>query len=115
MIGPINLFDVTDWRDPSYVWGKTIPIDWIIIGGESGPKDKVRAMPLVKAYGLLEQAHAADIPVYVKQMGTFFADFHRNEKGHLRSTKGENIEEWPPELRVQEFPVILEADDGRNK
>lgn len=65
------------------------PIDWVIIGGESGPD--CRTMKLVWAKNLLEACKVRSIPVFVKQLG-----------GH--PDKQHDPEKWPSFLQVQEFP-----------
>jgi protein gp37 len=47
-------------------WGKGIGVDWIIIGGESGPKH--RPMAEAWAHSIIEQCKAAGIAVFMKQM-----------------------------------------------
>lgn len=42
-------------------------IDWVVIGGETGPADERREMEHAWAKHVFEQARAADIPVYYKQ------------------------------------------------
>lgn len=61
-------------------------LDWIIIGGESGPE--YRDMNAEWAWELIEQAREANVPVFFKQM----AD-HRTET--RQTLDGERIEEWP--------------------
>jgi protein gp37 len=42
-------------------------VDWVIVGGESGPG--ARPMALEWARSIIAQCRAADVPVFVKQMG----------------------------------------------
>jgi protein gp37 len=74
-------------------------IDWIIVGGESGPH--CRRFDEQWARDLIEQAHEAGTAVHVKQMGSVWARQH-GVKG-----KAENPDEWPPDLRVREWPRAL--------
>lgn len=71
--------------------------DWVIIGGESGPK----ARPFDPAWAahLIEQCHAAGVAPFVKQMGSVWARAHQAKDGH-----GGDMSEWPEALRVREFP-----------
>lgn len=69
-------------------------IDWVIVGGESGPG--ARPMELDWARSLIEQCHAASVPVFVKQLGAHW--------GTGDDRKAGNPERWPEHLRVREFP-----------
>ncbi|MEM0134497.1 MAG: DUF5131 family protein [Thermoplasmatales archaeon] len=72
-------------------------VDWIIIGGESGPHH--RPMKIEWARNLVKEAKAQGIPVWMKQMGG------------LRP--GGDLEDFPEDLRLREFPVSpLEAYSG---
>jgi protein gp37 len=69
-------------------------LHWVIIGGESGPG--ARAMHLDWARALLAQCRAAAIPVFIKQLGTPWA-----ERG-----KGNHPDTWPADLRIRAYPVV---------
>jgi 2-polyprenyl-3-methyl-5-hydroxy-6-metoxy-1,4-benzoquinol methylase len=64
-------------------------IDWIIVGGESGPES--RPMQLEWAQSIAEQCKNADVPFFMKQLG-----------GH--PDKRHNLEQFPVDLRVRQFP-----------
>lgn len=64
-------------------------IHWVIIGGESG--HHARPMELEWARELVAQCKAAQVPVFMKQLGGT-----RDKRG--------NIADFPPELQVREFP-----------
>ena len=51
------------------------------------------------ALEIIELCKAVDIPVFMKQMGSRWA---RKEK--VTHIKGGDIEEWPLEYQVREFP-----------
>lgn len=74
-------------------------IDWLIIGGESGPR--CRRFDEQWARDLIERAQPSRTAVHVKQMGAVWARQH-GVKG-----KAENPDEWPPDLRVREWPRAL--------
>lgn len=109
--------------------GKGRP-DWVIVGGESG--NKARPFHVEWARDIVAECAAEAIPVFVKQMGAKPID--RNDAGfggdpgdtwpdtpggislleqyqggealvHLGHKKGGNIEEWPDDLRVRQFPI----------
>jgi len=122
-------------------------IDWCIIGGESGPRARPCNVSWIRS--VVEQCKAAEVPVFVKQLGANIID--RNDRGfeaenerwaegqhegqptnpeawptpvdvehdldgtidgyqgapvrvHLVDKKGGDMDEWPSDLRVREFP-----------
>lgn len=89
-------------------------IDWLIVGGESGPG--ARPFDVAWARDLRDQCRAAGVPFFLKQLGAnpFIEerdlDAIPNRKmlpdGRLRldDTKGGDPAEWPEDLRVREFP-----------
>lgn len=86
-------------------------IDWVIIGGESGPG--ARPFHIDWARSLLAQCRDQSAPVFVKQLGSNPVENHDWEhqpfpnisKGiKLKSRKGSDPGEWPEDLRVREFP-----------
>lgn len=87
------------------------PIDhdglgWVIIGGESGPG--ARPMELGWGRSLVKQCQAAGVPVFVKQLGSVWANEHYGPEGGQvkvrRNRKGGEPAEWPKDLRVREMP-----------
>jgi protein gp37 len=64
-------------------------LDWVICGGESGRE--ARPMDPEWARSLRDQCKAADVPFFMKQMGSAFGP----HKGH----------ELPAELDIKQFPV----------
>jgi protein gp37 len=73
-------------------------IDWVIVGGESGPA--ARPMDTLWAMDLVLQCTSSNVPVFVKQLGSVWA----RENGAL-DRKGGDPEEWPLGLREREFPT----------
>ncbi len=82
---------------------KTI-LNWVIVGGESGKG----ARPFLTdwAKSLVKECASAGVPCFVKQLGSrpFHHDEHVTGGLSLKDSSGADINEWPPELRVQEFP-----------
>ena len=64
-------------------------IDWVICGGESGPQ--ARPMHPDWARSLRDQCAAAGVPFHLKQI---------TERG-----RPVPMEQWPADLRIQEFPA----------
>ncbi len=107
-------------------------LDWVIVGGESGPKSR----PFYAGWArrLVEQCREAGVACFVKQLGA--KPYDRNDAGFegedldnwpmdtdardvpgdtgyqgapvlvkLRSSKGGDPSEWPEDLRVREWPT----------
>lgn len=70
-------------------------VDWIITGGESGAG--ARPYCLSWAWSLIIYGKAIGAAVFVKQLGS-------NPIDHKFTGKADDPEEWPKDLRVQEFP-----------
>ena len=91
LLGPIDLGPYLKDGGPR--------LDWVIVGGESGPG--ARPLELAWVRSIVAQCTAANVPVFVKQLGTVWA---RGMKAN--SFKGGDQAEWPAELRVRDFPTI---------
>lgn len=87
-------------------------IDWVVVGGESGPK--ARDFDIGWAKSIVAQCREADVPVLVKQLGAkpvWSDDDEDSEPPHwgriqYRDKKGGDINEWPQSLRVREYPEL---------
>lgn len=79
----------------------TVGLDWVIVGGESGPGARPCRVEWIR--GVIAQCDAAATPVFVKQLG---ANPTRGGTRHvlLRDAKGSDPAEWEPDLRRQEWP-----------
>ncbi|MBW3663549.1 MAG: phage Gp37/Gp68 family protein [Actinobacteria bacterium] len=100
---PACEYDNARWMGPS-------PIQWVIVGGESGPG--ARPMDVAWARTIVGQCQAAGVPVFVKQLGS--RPFHHVVAGVTdwpisRHSKGGDPEEWPTDLRVREWPEAVSA------
>lgn len=98
LLGPIYLRDF-----------RTLRVDWAVVGGESGTKEKSRKFDLRWAYDIVAQCRAAKIPVFVKQLGRnpFFSGGSEEAARvslKLQDSHGGNMNEWPADLRIREFP-----------
>jgi hypothetical protein len=98
-------------------------IDWVIVGGESGPKARECDVSWIDL--IFRQCQSAGVPVFLKQLGTLCTTANANmfdwpaptrflEYGTgyaaarvmLHDPKGGNPAEWPADLRVQQFPKV---------
>ena len=68
-------------------------ISWIIIGGESGPHH--RSMEIEWARNLVRQAKEQGVAVWMKQLGGI--------------RPGGELEDFPEDLRIREFPQFMET------
>jgi protein gp37 len=145
MLGPVDLglcnCDNGSVPGPYNVGGVTCPLcngaggrmlDWVIVGGESGPG--ARPFNIEHARAIVRQCQAAGVPVFVKQIGVqprgwcaailqsdapaseFAPDHCDLYEAHetaqpcpgrcffLTHGKGGDPAEWPEDLRVRQFP-----------
>jgi protein gp37 len=88
-------------------------IDWLIIGGESGPGARPCDIEWIRS--AVRQCKAAGVAVFMKQLGAKPGKSIRApdsdhsgrdywEPIKLKSRKGGDPTEWPADLRVREFP-----------
>lgn len=110
----VRLADGTRWT------GSKGCVDWIIVGGESGPKARPCDIEWVR--NIVRQCKGAGVPVFVKQLGANpvcdveptgnFRTSNGDRQFELKATrltlrnhKGGDMAEWPEDLRVREFPA----------
>ncbi len=77
-------------------------ISWVIAGGESGNdvgKFGYRPCELDWLQDIVDQCKKANVPVFVKQLGTY--QYHQL---HLTDRHGGNVAEFPPALQIRQFP-----------
>lgn len=74
-------------------------IDWVIIGGESGPG--ARPMEEFWVRDIIWIARKWGAAPFVKQMGDFWSREHLGHGGHAG-----DINEFPEDLRVREYPDV---------
>lgn len=136
LLGPVNLQRGIYATPPdARLRGTTLhrglfgSIDWVIVGGESGPH--ARPCDLDWIGSIITQCVTADVPVFVKQLGAnvqgsdfdsvcaadiFPGDVRRSPgrddrtcRLHLTDPKGGNPDEWPEGFRLREFPRLTRA------
>lgn len=78
-------------------------IDWVVIGGESGlvgcGPHSARPMEEDWVEEIIAQCREMRVPGFVKQMGSVWAKKHGSDH-----RAGAYPEEWPPHLRMREYP-----------
>lgn len=91
LLGPIDLcpFDTLG-----------VGLDWVIVGGESGPG--ARPMDLTWARAIKDTRQAEGVPVFVKQLGR--ECIMNGLPWRPGDRKGADMDEWPEDLRVREMP-----------
>lgn len=77
-------------------------IDWVVMGGESGPKDKIKELDLQWIQDIIQQCRDQGVTPFVKQLGEIWA--MKDEQAE--HSHGGDIFEWPAELQVREVPEI---------
>lgn len=71
-------------------------ISWVVVGGESGPK--ARPFNPDWARYIRDQCREAGVPFFMKQFGS------NPVAGKLKDGHGGNMDEWPEDLRVRDYP-----------
>lgn len=73
-------------------------LDWVIVGGESGPGARPIQVDWVRA--IRDECRSAGVAVFVKQLGTVWAVEKTGRRTH-----GGDWDLWPADLRVRDYPV----------
>jgi protein gp37 len=122
LLGPVNLagYDHIDGLNQGNAIRLIDLVDWVIVGGESGPGARPCAVEWIE--GIVEQCQQANTAVFIKQLGAFVVSEERRVapedveimqahpdgwawRAGLADRKGGDINEWPENLRVREFPA----------
>jgi protein gp37 len=80
-------------------------LDWVIVGGESGPR--ARPFDLAWARQMVATCLEREVPIFVKQLGAQPFDSARvgeMQDVGLADRKGGDPAEWPADLRVRQMP-----------
>lgn len=116
-------------RGPS-VWDGEPKVDWVVLGGESGGGARECNVRWIRQ--IVEQCKAAEVPVFVKQLGKYPVQncgqcgrmmghclggavdacgpthaLVAHELMQIRNSKGGDINEFPEDLRIREFPEAV--------
>ncbi len=101
LLGPVRFYDlplISGWTG----------LHWVIVGGESGPG--ARPFELDWARELRDECAREGIPFFLKQLGRFPVD--GGVPLELADRKGGNIDEWPEDLQIRQWPASL-AEEHR--
>jgi protein gp37 len=107
--------------DPSFNTPSVPGLDWLIVGGESGPGARPCAEEWIE--DIIGQCASAKVPLFVKQLGAVSVSEERayktDEEGRangltsrwawsagLKDRKGGDPSEWPEHWRVRQFPEV---------
>ncbi len=103
LLGPIKL-PLHSRIDIGHQWmgdkEATTAIDWVVIGGESGPGARPCETEWIR--DIVQQCRVSGVAPYVKQLGSHAFDGYVKMK--LKHPKGGDPAEWSEDLRVREFP-----------
>jgi protein gp37 len=78
-------------------------LDWVVVGGESGPG--ARPFDLNWAKSILKQCREANVACFIKQLGSDpFYSMKLGTTFKFNNRKGGDMSEWPEDLRVREYP-----------
>jgi protein gp37 len=95
------------------------PVDWVIVGGESGPKARPCNVEWIRS--IVSQCKAAEVPCFVKQLGSNPVHFLGDKRIpnlpipdedqqipiKIHDPKGGHPAEWPEDLRIRQFPKLV--------
>lgn len=93
------------WRDVQHSPAPEGALDWLIVGGESGPGARPCNVDWLRS--AMQQCREAGVPCFVKQLGAKPYEQHNVLDAvylMLKDRKGGDPSEWPIELMVREFP-----------
>lgn len=120
LLGPINITRLSD--DGRFASPGIDGLDWVIVGGESGPNARPCNIEWIR--DIVRQCQAAGVPCFVKQLGLnpslnqfdglpdwpdhveYRDDLDATNVLKLKDKKGGDMTEWPASLRVREFPQV---------
>lgn len=117
LLGPVDLTKTcinppqeTASADGSYWYAGDAGVDWLIVGGESGPGARPCNAEWIRS--IIQQGKAAGVPVFVKQLGKVPTWAGMAPPQVFHDKKGADMAEWPEDLRVREYPGCLTVDQA---
>lgn len=129
LLGPID-FHYSAFNG-AYSLSGMAGLDWVIVGGESGPKARPCNVEWIRS--IVRQCRIAECPVFVKQLRSNpvldpgkledvdmkwnpITKLGRVGNEHtlapvLKDKKGGDMNEWPEDLRIRQFPNLKKKYD----
>ncbi len=109
-----------DRAEPRFPQARVERVDWVIVGGESGPGARPCHGDWIRS--IVRQCRDANVACFVKQLGARYEDPINGIGGaqcrpdptivtiaRLKNRKGGDLFEWPDDLRVREMPEVRHA------
>ena len=90
ILGPVNLsraLPIDKYKRQAIESGPSSNLDWIVLGGETGPKARLLHPDWVRS--MIQQCKNAGVPFFIKQ---------------LNKDDGKDINKWSEDLRIREMP-----------
>ena len=96
--------------------GQAPGVDWLVVGGESGPGARPCDVAWIRA--AIRQCQGAGVPVFAKQLGALPYDLGGDSLSDdgtppvgtlldgIHDRKGGDPAEWPEDLRIREMPAV---------
>lgn len=108
---PIRFVSAEPLLGPVHLGTFSRDINWIIVGGESGPN--ARECHVEYVHRIIDECESPFVACFVKQLGSRpvktirdHSDEYETVKLSLRDRKGGDPSEWPDVTRVREFPRV---------
>lgn len=102
LLGPIEFGAVPGGLVSPIYQDRRNKIDWVIVGGESGAKARPCNIDWIRR--VVQDCRGAGVPCFVKQLGS--KPTQEEDRLLIKHPKGGDINEWPEDLRVREFPNV---------
>jgi protein gp37 len=113
MLEEINVRPWLERGDPKRTYAGGRLLDWLIVGGESGPN--ARRFDVRWARSILYDCQSHRVPFFMKQVGARPGESNPGSERpydawdpisyrNMKDPKGGDPVEWPSELRVRQFP-----------
>jgi len=117
LLGPVtfSLEWLAPFKDTDPALRRTPRIDWVIVGGESGPGARKCEVDWIRS--IVKQCRDASVACFVKQLGSGQYQLHTSAgRGRhlydgknvsiITDRKGDDPAEWPEDVRVREWPEV---------
>lgn len=102
LLGPLDV-QYSGWKGEWVM--EPSPVQWVIVGGESGPR--ARPFDLTWARSIRAQCQSAGVSLFVKQLGSrpvVDGVPYSLLSGQKLEAHGRDMDEWPEDLRIRTWP-----------